>query len=67
MLRSCCYSSFYGAFGLVLCAYCHDAVTALATLSLAVLAIWGALGAFWALPTAFLSSTVAAGSYVLIN
>jgi ACS family tartrate transporter-like MFS transporter len=56
-----------GAFGLVLSAYFHDSVTALAALSLAALGIWGALGPFWALPTAFLSGTAAAGSYALIN
>ena len=59
--------AFIGAFGLVLSAYFHDSVTALATLSLAALGIWGALGPFWALPTAFLSGTAAAGSYALIN
>ncbi len=59
--------AFIGAFGLLLSAYFHDSAIALATLSLAALGIWGALGPFWALPTAFLSGTAAAGSYALIN
>lgn len=59
--------AFIGAFGLVLSAYFHEPVTALASLSLAALGIWGALGPFWALPTAFLSGTAAAGSLALIN
>ncbi len=59
--------AFIGAFGLVLSAYFHQPVTALASLSLAALGIWGALGPFWALPTAFLSGTAAAGSLALIN
>ncbi|MEH2456294.1 MFS transporter [Nostoc sp.] len=59
--------AFIGAFGLVLSAYSHQPVTALASLSLAALGIWGALGPFWALPTGFLSGTAAAGSLALIN
>ena len=59
--------AFIGAFGLVLSAYFYQPVTALASLSLAALGIWGALGPFWALPTAFLSGTAAAGSLALIN
>ncbi len=59
--------AFVGAFGLVLSAYFHHPVTALVALSLAALGIWGALGPFWALPTAFLSGRAAAGSYALIN
>ncbi|MEH2321753.1 MFS transporter [Nostoc sp.] len=59
--------AFIGAFGLVLSAYSHQPVTALASLSLAALGIWGALGPFWALPTSFLSGTAAAGSLALIN
>ncbi len=51
--------AFIGAFGLVLSAYFHEPVTALLSLSLAALGIWGALGPFWALPTAFLSGTAA--------
>ena len=59
--------AFIGAFGLLLSAYFHHPVTALVALSLAALGIWGALGPFWALPTAFLSGRAAAGSYALIN
>ncbi|MHC5611452.1 MAG: MFS transporter [Nostoc sp.] len=59
--------AFIGAFGLVISAYFHYPVTALAALSLAALGIWGALGPFWALPTAFLSGRAAAGSLALIN
>lgn len=59
--------AFIGAFGLVLSAYFHDSAIALATLTLAALGIWSALGPFWALPTAFLSGTAAAGSLALIN
>ncbi|MEH1831442.1 MAG: MFS transporter [Nostoc sp.] len=59
--------AFIGAFGLVLSAYSHQPVTALASLSLAALGIWGALGPFWTLPTGFLSGTAAAGSLALIN
>ena len=60
--------AFIGAFGLVLSAsHSHEPMTALASLSLAALGIWGALGPFWALPTAFLSGTAAAGSLALIN
>jgi ACS family tartrate transporter-like MFS transporter len=33
----------------------------------AAVGIWGALGTFWTLPTAFLSGTAAAGGIALIN
>jgi MFS family permease len=59
--------AFIGAFGLLLSAFFHHPVSGLVTLSLAALGIWGALGPFWALPTAFLSGKAAAGSYALIN
>jgi predicted MFS family arabinose efflux permease len=59
--------AFIGAFGLVLTAFFHHPVAALAALSLAALGIWSALGPFWALPTGFLSGTAAAGSLALIN
>jgi len=39
----------------------------LAAISLAAIGIWGALGTFWTLPTAFLSGTAAAGAIALIN
>lgn len=59
--------AFVGALGLVLCAYSHHAMTAIASLSLAALGVWSALGPFWALPTTFLQGTAAAGSLALIN
>jgi ACS family tartrate transporter-like MFS transporter len=40
---------------------------ALATLSVAAFGIWGALGPFWSLPTAFLRGTAAAGGIALVN
>jgi ACS family tartrate transporter-like MFS transporter len=40
---------------------------ALATLSLAAFGIWGTLGPFWTLPTAFLRGTAAAGGIALVN
>jgi ACS family tartrate transporter-like MFS transporter len=39
----------------------------LTALSIAALGIWGALGPFWALPTAFLRGTAAAGGVALVN
>lgn len=59
--------AFIGASGLFLSIYFHDSVTAIATLSLAALGIWGALAPFWALSTGFLSGTQVAGSLALIN
>lgn len=40
---------------------------ALGALSVAAFGIWGALGPFWALPTAFLRGTAAAGGVALVN
>jgi MFS transporter, ACS family, tartrate transporter len=40
---------------------------ALTTLSIAAFGIWGTLGPFWALPTAFLRGTAAAGGIALVN
>ncbi len=40
---------------------------ALTTLSIAAFGIWGALGPFWTLPTAFLRGTAAAGGIALVN
>lgn len=42
-------------------------VFALATLSIAAFGIWGTLGPFWTLPTAFLRGTAAAGGIALVN
>ena len=39
----------------------------LATLSIAAFGIWGTLGPFWAIPTAFLRGTAAAGGIALVN
>lgn len=60
-------AALVGGLGLLLTAYVQDSIVALGTLSLAAMGIWAALGPFWALPTAFLSGTAAAGSYALIN
>ena len=38
-----------------------------AALSVAALGVWGALGPFWALPTAFLRGRAAAGGVALVN
>jgi ACS family tartrate transporter-like MFS transporter len=57
-----------GAIGLVLSSMTTQPVLALAALSLAAAGIWGGLGPFWAMPTAYLSSgTAAAGGIALIN
>jgi ACS family tartrate transporter-like MFS transporter len=42
-------------------------VLLVATICVAALGIWSALGTFWTLPTAFLSGTAAAGAIALIN
>ena len=42
-------------------------VLSLTALSVAALGIWGALGPFWALPTAFLRGRAAAGGVALVN
>jgi MFS transporter, ACS family, tartrate transporter len=61
-------AAFIGTVGLVLTGLV-DAVPALemAALALAALGIYGTLGTFWALPTAFLSGTAAAAGIALIN
>ena len=40
---------------------------ALATLSIAAFGIWGTLGPYWTMPTAFLRGTAAAGGIALVN
>ena len=40
---------------------------ALTTLSIAAFGIWGTLGPYWTLPTAFLRGTAAAGGIALVN
>ena len=42
-------------------------VVAVAALSLAAMGVWGTLGPFWALPTAFLTGRAAAGGVALVN
>lgn len=57
-----------GALGFLAAAAAPRAVVpALAALSVAALGIWGALGPFWALPTAFLRGSAAAGGVALVN
>ena len=59
--------SFLSAVGLLLSAATRDPILSLAALSLAAAGIWGSLGPFWSLPTAFLSGAAAAGGIALIN
>ena len=57
-----------GALGFVLTVLAPQTPAfALATLSIAAFGIWGALGPFWTLPTAFLRGTAAAGGIALVN
>lgn len=56
-----------GAGFLAAAALSHSLLGALAALSVAAFGIWGALGPFWALPTAFLRGTAAAGGVALVN
>lgn len=61
-------SAVAGGAGLALCAASlHSPLPALAGLTLATSGIFAALAIFWALPTAFLSGTAAAGGIALIN
>lgn len=57
-----------GATGFVLTALApQTAAASLLMLSLAAFGIWGALGPFWAMPTAFLRGTAAAGGIAIVN
>jgi MFS transporter, ACS family, tartrate transporter len=56
-----------GAIGLLLCVAAPSPLLSIAALSLGALGIWGSLGPFWALPTAMLGGTGAAGGIALIN
>lgn len=57
-----------GAAGFVLTVIGPQTLTvSLATLSMAAFGIWGTLGPFWTLPTAFLRGTAAAGGIALVN
>ena len=57
-----------GAAGFVLTVVAPPtAAASLFTLSIAAFGIWGALGPFWAMPTAFLRGTAAAGGIAVVN
>jgi ACS family tartrate transporter-like MFS transporter len=57
-----------GALGFVLTVLAPPTPAfALATLSIAAFGIWGTLGPYWTLPTAFLRGTAAAGGIALVN
>ncbi len=57
-----------GAAGFVLTVLAPQTPTAsLITLSIAAFGIWGTLGPFWTLPTAFLRGSAAAGGIALVN
>ena len=55
------------AVGFALSAYCRNPYLAMAALTLAFIGIKSTLGPFWALATAFLTGTAAAGGIALIN
>jgi ACS family tartrate transporter-like MFS transporter len=57
-----------GAAGFVLTVLLPQTLPiSLLTLSIAAFGIWGTLGPFWTLPTAFLRGTAAAGGIALVN
>lgn len=57
-----------GALGFVLTVMAPQRPTvSLAMLSIAAFGIWGTLGPYWTLPTAFLRGTAAAGGIALVN
>ncbi len=57
-----------GALGFVLTVTLPQTLAvSLATLSIAAFGIWGTLGPYWTLPTAFLRGTAAAGGIALVN
>jgi MFS transporter, ACS family, tartrate transporter len=57
-----------GAAGFVLTVIAPQTLwISLITLSIAAFGIWGTLGPFWTLPTAFLRGTAAAGGIALVN
>ena len=57
-----------GATGFVLTVLAPQTpAAALTTLSIAAFGIWGTLGPFWTLPTAFLRGSAAAGGIALVN
>jgi ACS family tartrate transporter-like MFS transporter len=59
--------SFLGMLCLVLSVVLHAPWLMLLMLALAAAGMWATLGPFWALPTAFLSGTAAAGGIALVN
>jgi len=57
-----------GALGFVLTVFVPPTPAfALTTLSIAAFGIWGTLGPYWTMPTAFLRGTAAAGGIALVN
>jgi MFS transporter, ACS family, tartrate transporter len=61
-------SALAGAAGFAIAALVPTSlVWSLAALSLAAMGVWGTLGPFWALPTAFLTGRAAAGGVALVN
>ncbi len=61
-------SALAGAAGFALAALVPTSLGwSLAALSLAAMGVWGTLGPFWALPTAFLTGRAAAGGVALVN
>lgn len=61
-------SALVGASGFVFTALAPSTVAmSLATLSIAALGIWGALGPFWTMPPTFLRGTAAAGGIAVVN
>ena len=61
-------SALAGAPGFALAALVPTSLgLSLAALSLAAMGVWGTLGPFWALPTAFLTGRAAAGGVALVN
>ena len=57
-----------GALGFILTIFVPQTPAfALTTLSIAAFGIWGTLGPYWTLPTAFLRGTAAAGGIALVN
>ena len=59
--------AFAGAAGLIASAYVSDPIPSTIALSVALVGIYAAIATSWALPTAFLTGTAAAGGLALIN
>jgi ACS family tartrate transporter-like MFS transporter len=60
-------SALLAVVGLVTASVVQNPAVALAGLCLTALGIWGTVGPFWALPTAFLNGAAAAAAIALIN